>query len=333
MTVKIDREAHDDDVRAKPDGETDSRMARSTLAVLDRVRADLVGTPFTAVVADDLAGVIERADRSARLASKLEQEVALFAHRSDPFVETFVDLAVAVAPISDPRSGQRVGVVALMCRVEAASELMLSYVRRVSREMEEGLVDHASAAERALTAHFVRVRRHVRGAIVCVNERTMLTNAAAARLVDEADRSTLWEWAQQTIARGETETEAEVFALSRGIAATGRCEPVEAAGETVGVLIRLNSGSHKAAGTRSVRGKKRVRRETFGWASLSAAQLGIAELVARGLTNGEIAARLYLSRHTVDFHLRQIFSKLSIESRVELARIVSDHASDEREAS
>jgi DNA-binding CsgD family transcriptional regulator len=331
LTVKIDREAHDDDGRSKPDGETDSRIARSTLAVLDRVRADLVGTPFTAMVADDLAGVIERADRSARLASKLEQEVALFAHRSDPFVETFVDLSVAVAPISDPRSGQRVGVVALMCRVEAASELMLSYVRRVGREMEDGLVDHASAAERALTAHFVRVRRHVRGAIVCVNERTMLTNAAAARLVDEADRSTLWEWAQQTIARGETK--AEELVLSRGIAATVRCEPVEAAGENVGVLIRLNAGSHMAAGTRGVRGNKRVRRETFGWASLSAAQLGIAELVARGLTNGEIAARLYLSRHTVDFHLRQIFSKLSIESRVELARIVSEHASDEREAS
>jgi DNA-binding NarL/FixJ family response regulator len=39
-------------------------------------------------------------------------------------------------------------------------------------------------------------------------------------------------------------------------------------------------------------------RATFGWAGLSPSRLGIAELVARGLTNGEIAARLYWSRHT-----------------------------------
>jgi DNA-binding CsgD family transcriptional regulator len=328
----IDREARDDIASWTPDDdETDSRIAPTTLAVLDRVRADLVGTPFTVVVADELARVIKRADRNAWFASKLEQEVALVAHRSEPFTETFANLAVAVAPISHPRSGQRVGIVAIMCRAEAASELMLSYVRRIGREMEDGLVDDASAAERALTAHFVRVRRHVRGAIVCVNGRTMLANAAAARLVDEADRSTLWEWAQQAIARGETK--AEELGLSRGITVTVRCEPVEAAGEAVGVLVRLNSRSHVPSGTGSVRGKKRARRETFGWASLSAAQLGIAELVATGLTNGEIAARLYLSRHTIDFHLRQIFSKLSIESRVELARIVGDHRSDEREAS
>jgi DNA-binding CsgD family transcriptional regulator len=33
---------------------------------------------------------------------------------------------------------------------------------------------------------------------------------------------------------------------------------------------------------------------------------------------------LYLSRHTIDFHLRQIFNKLGIRSRVELARIVAE---------
>jgi DNA-binding NarL/FixJ family response regulator len=56
--------------------------------------------------------------------------------------------------------------------------------------------------------------------------------------------------------------------------------------------------------------------------------------VATGLTNQEVAARLYLSRHTIDFHLRAIYSKLGIDSRVKLARLVSEHpAGQERLAS
>jgi DNA-binding CsgD family transcriptional regulator len=238
---------------------------------------------------------------------------------------------VAVAPVFDPRTGSPVGVVALMCRAEAASELMVSYVRRVGRDIEDGLVDDASAAERALTQHFVRVRRHARGAIVSLNERTMIVNAAASRFVDDADQPALWRWAQGAIERGETQS--EEISLSRGTTAMARCEPVMAAGRTAGALVRLEIRPPVPAAEHPVRRKKGSHSPTFGWASLSAAQLGIAALVANGLTNREIAARLYLSRHTVDFHLRQVFAKLSIESRVELARAVSEHSADQREAS
>jgi hypothetical protein len=47
--------------------------------------------------------------------------------------------------------------------------------------------------------------------------------------------------------------------------------------------------------------------------------------VAEGLTNRSVAERMYLSRHTVDFHLRQIFRKLDVSSRVGLTRVVLDH--------
>jgi hypothetical protein len=40
-------------------------------------------------------------------------------------------------------------------------------------------------------------------------------------------------------------------------------------------------------------------------------------LVATGLTNQQVAEPMFLSRHTVDFHLRQIFRRLGIASRVE----------------
>ncbi|MEU6266403.1 ATP-binding protein [Saccharopolyspora shandongensis] len=62
-----------------------------------------------------------------------------------------------------------------------------------------------------------------------------------------------------------------------------------------------------------------------GWGSLTRAELRVVRLVAEGLTNREVANRLYLSPHTVDSHLRHSFAKLGITSRVELARRVMTH--------
>ena len=55
-----------------------------------------------------------------------------------------------------------------------------------------------------------------------------------------------------------------------------------------------------------------------GWASLTAAELRVVSGVARGMTNRSIAEKLYLSRHTVDAHLKHVYLKLDIHSRVEL---------------
>ena len=85
------------------------------------------------------------------------------------------------------------------------------------------------------------------------------------------------------------------------------------------------------AALRALRTTRRARRATrpvSGWASLTAAERRVADVVAEGVTNGEAADRLFVSRHTVDFHLRQIFRKLGISSRVELARMVGERSDD-----
>jgi DNA-binding CsgD family transcriptional regulator len=64
--------------------------------------------------------------------------------------------------------------------------------------------------------------------------------------------------------------------------------------------------------------------ETHGWAALTTSELAVARLVADGLTNREVAEQLFVSPHTVNSHLRHVFTKLGINSRVELARIARD---------
>ena len=53
-------------------------------------------------------------------------------------------------------------------------------------------------------------------------------------------------------------------------------------------------------------------------------------LVAEGLTNREVARRLYVSPHTINTHLRHVFQKLSISTRAALAAQVARQAEPAR---
>jgi len=61
------------------------------------------------------------------------------------------------------------------------------------------------------------------------------------------------------------------------------------------------------------------KRPRFGWDALTDAERRVVSLAVEGMTNREIAERLYLSRYTVMTHLKSVFVKLGIKSRVELA--------------
>jgi DNA-binding CsgD family transcriptional regulator len=68
-------------------------------------------------------------------------------------------------------------------------------------------------------------------------------------------------------------------------------------------------------------GETARRRDPSTLDQLTPQELQIAGLVAAGMTNREVAAQLYLSPRTIDYHLRKVFSKLGIASRTELVRM------------
>ena len=60
--------------------------------------------------------------------------------------------------------------------------------------------------------------------------------------------------------------------------------------------------------------------EDSGIASLTKRELEIAELITDRLTNPQIAEKLFLSKKTIESHIRNLFVKLGASSRVEVAR-------------
>ncbi|MEO3761897.1 helix-turn-helix transcriptional regulator [Streptomyces sp. B8F3] len=95
-------------------------------------------------------------------------------------------------------------------------------------------------------------------------------------------------------------------------------------------LARLHAGQAPAPRPRAVPGPPDVaavvadgaagHRHNSCWVVLSDMERRIAYLVSVGMTNRQIARRVHLSAHTVNYHLRKIYKKLGIGTRVELAR-------------
>lgn len=75
------------------------------------------------------------------------------------------------------------------------------------------------------------------------------------------------------------------------------------------------------------RGRGKRSRPSSGWRSLTPTEARVAELVSEGLTNPQIADRLFVSRRTVQTHLYNIFAKLDVQNRTELAAEVVKRSS------
>jgi DNA-binding CsgD family transcriptional regulator len=201
--------------------------------------------------------------------------------------------------------------------IDIADDVLLAHIALATQDDELAELALSNSQRRAELnpgiASIAATAAHVRGLL----EQNQADLRAAVDLFERAPRP--------------LELAAALEDLGADLSATGRDAAIDVLGRSLALYTELGA----IWDARRVRSRLRelgVRRrlvtaepETNGWAALTTSELPVARLVAEGLTNREVAERLFVSPHTVNSHLRHVFSKLGINSRVELARLARDH--------
>src|SRR5262249_13681011 len=151
---------------------------------------------------------------------------------------------------------------------------------------------------------------------VAVDASAIYLNDAAGRVLAPDHREAVWAWAQRRLRGAADESGPPALPFD---AASATCEAVYDGAQLVGAVVAFGFARPAPAGD-----------DEAAWAGLTPAEREVAGLVATGLTNREAAAELLVSPHTVDYHLRHIFRKLDVDSRVQLAGFVARQHPDER---
>jgi DNA-binding CsgD family transcriptional regulator len=184
--------------------------------------------------------------------------------------------------------------------------------------------DQARAAE--LAAATARLTAH------WPDDRDMAAAAAHARGLVEQDPAALESagqrystpvgraWAAEDAGMALAQRGEQAAAVARLHDAYDRYRQLGATSSMARIRARL-----RATGVRLQPGR-RSGRPAFGWGSLTETEQHIAHLVADGLTNRQIASHMFLSSHTVAFHLRRTFCKLDVVSRAQLAGLAASKA-------
>jgi transcriptional regulator of acetoin/glycerol metabolism len=247
---------------AAPGADPRGRLATLAAPVLDRLGGTLDDTRTTVVLTDAHAAILDRRAGSSRLHDQLddlgivpgysyaedvvgtngmgtaaEERRAVRVVGEEHFNEALRSLTCVGVPIEHPITGRLEGVLDLTCFNEDAGPWMTPLVAEAVAGVRAMLEAQATAGERALLAAFLRASQRGADAVVSLNDSFVLTNPAAARLLDGADHAPLWEIGSQAVsARNAPVRE---IRLVGGATVQASFEVVELGDRPVGAIVRL----------------------------------------------------------------------------------------------
>lgn len=282
----------------------------------------------------DAAGVVALGRVAIHTADRqLSRQVGEIAHvmfeRGPPSVRSHAVWSLSLQAMAD---GDPLGAHQWLCALGQDERLLVLPRFPMSICDDAHLVRIALAADdRGLAEHAVEsagLRSHLNSGVhafeaVAAHAKGLLAHSQN----DLAKAVTLYEAGPRPLALASALEDLGVVAVESGSSEDGI--------DSLNRALELYAGAGAIWDAGRVRGRLRslgvrrrlvsTRRPERGWSSMTDSEAAVARLVAEGLTNREVAEHLFVSPHTVSGHLRHVFAKLEINSRVELTRLAALH--------
>ncbi|MGH3556107.1 MAG: sigma-54-dependent Fis family transcriptional regulator [Mycobacterium sp.] len=211
----------------QPEFDVQSPLLRAAVCVLDRLATLLTDTDTAILLSDPHGRIVARRVGRSALMRQLDRvngtEGFVYAEDavgtnglgtvveigrtiqvvgSEHFAERLAELTCVGVPILHPLTRRLAGVIDLTCHVRHTNGLIRPLAEQASRDISERLYDQRSADEQALLQHFLQAGHASSQALVAINQRIMIANARASRLLAGVEHGLLWEQAGRMMAAG-----------------------------------------------------------------------------------------------------------------------------------
>lgn len=159
------------------------------------------------------------------------------------FSECWLDTTSAAAPVRHPVTRRVVGAIGMACEFKDSSFMLLGWVTSVAKQVERELTNDLSADEHLLLSAYLGTNHDARHPVICMDEKTVITNAVASRMLNAQDQAMLWEHVSRSMDNPAGTDHA--ITLSTGAAAVASLKSLFKGDTRVGAVISLRQADER----------------------------------------------------------------------------------------